>query len=66
MDENNVKNIIKFFSGKYSQKLLNHAKTIATDAFKTASIRAIQKAAEPTGYLTCNKIANRITRFSKN
>ena len=33
---------------------------IATNAFKTASKRAIQKTAEATGDLTSNKIANRI------
>ena len=37
------KNRSKNLSGKYSQKLLNHAKQSATDVFKTASKRAIQK-----------------------
>ena len=32
-------------SGKYSQKLLHHAKQSATDQLKTASKRAIQKIA---------------------
>ena len=32
-------------SGNYSQKLLDHTKQSATDAFKTASKKAIQKTA---------------------
>ena len=36
-----VKNISKSLSGKYSQKLLDHAKTSATDALKTSSKRII-------------------------
>ena len=43
MGKNIVKDISKNLSGKYSQKLLDHAKQSATDAFKTASKRAIQK-----------------------
>ena len=63
-----AKNIGKIISkslrGKYSpgmlvmcQKLLDHAKKSATDAFKTASERAIQKTTEATGDLIGNKIA---------
>ena len=37
------KNIIKSFTGKYGQKLLDHAKKSATDALKTSSKRDIQK-----------------------
>ena len=47
------------------QKLLDHAKQSATDAFKTASKKAIQKIAEAIGYLTGNKIANKIMDVSK-
>ena len=36
-------------SGKYSQKLFEYVKKSATDTFKTASKRAIQKTAETTG-----------------
>ena len=36
-----AKNISKSLSGKYSLKLLDDAKQSATDAFKTASKRAI-------------------------
>ena len=53
-------------SGKSSKKLLDHAKQSATNALKTASNRAIQKIAEVTGALIGNKIANKITKVSKN
>ena len=43
MGKNIGKNVSKNLSGKYSQKLLGHAKQSAVDAFKTASKRAIQK-----------------------
>ena len=56
----------KKWSGKNSEKLLDHAKQSATDAFKTASKRANQKTPEATGDLIGNKIANRITKVSKN
>ena len=41
----------KNVNGKYGQKLLDHAKTSATDSIKTESKRAIQKTSEATGYL---------------
>ena len=59
------KNISKSLSGKYSQKLLNHAQQSATDALKTTSKNSNSKKAEATGYLFDNKIANRITNASK-
>ena len=37
------KNISKNLSSKYSEKCSDHAKQSATDTFKTASKRAIQK-----------------------
>ena len=40
-------------------------KKSATDAFKIASKRAIQKTAEATGDLVGNTIANKITSISK-
>ena len=40
-----TKNISKNLSGKYIKKLLDHAKQSATDTFKIASERAIQKIA---------------------
>ena len=68
-----VKNISKNLSGKYSpgmlamrHKLLDHAKKYATDALKTSSKIVAQKTAEETGDLIGNKIANNITRVSKN
>ena len=52
-------------SNKYGQKLVDTDKKSATDAFKIASKRAIQKAAEATGDLVGNTIANKITSISK-
>ena len=52
-------------SNKYGKKLVDTAKRFATDAIKTASKRAIQKAAEATGDLIGNKIADKITAVSK-
>ena len=49
-----------FASGKYSHKLLDHAKTSATDALKTSSKRVIQKTKR-----VINKIANKSTKLSK-
>ena len=59
-------NIRKCLSGKYSQKLLDHAKQSATDALKTSSKRLNQKTPEAAGDLIGNNIANRITKVSKN
>ena len=56
--------VSKNLSGKYSQKLLDHAKQSATDAFKNASKRVIQKTAEPAGDLIGNKIAGNIIKVS--
>ena len=49
MGKNVGKDICKNLSGKYSQKLLDHAKQSATDALNTASKNAIQTTAEATG-----------------
>ena len=65
MGENIVKNISKILSGKYSHKLLNHAKKFATDALKTTSKKVIKKTLEATGDLIGNKTADRITKVSK-
>ena len=59
------KNIVKNLSGKYSQKPIDHAEQSATDAFKTASKREIQKTAEATGDLIVNKIADEVRIVSK-
>ena len=66
MGKNIGKNISKNLSVKDDQKLLDHAKKSATDAFKTASKQAIQKTREATGDFIGNKIADRITKLSKN
>ena len=60
-----AKNMGKSLSNKYGQELLNSAKKSTTDVIKTASKRAIQKAAEATGDLIGNKIADQITSVSK-
>ena len=49
------KNISRILSYKYSKKLLDHAKQSPTDAFKTASKRAIQKTSEVISDLIGNK-----------
>ena len=53
----------KSVSGKHSQKLIDHAKQSATDAFKTASKRAIQETAKATADWIANKIADKITSY---
>ena len=63
MVKNVGKNISKNLSSKYSQKFFYYAKKSATE---TSSKRVIQKAAEATGDLNGKKIANKITRVSKN
>ena len=59
------KKVSENLSGKYSQKLLDHAKQSATDALKTTSKKLIEKAVEGTGELIGNKIANKITKVSR-
>ena len=51
-------NISKTLSGKYSQKLHDHAKQSSTDALKTLSKRVIQKISEAIGDLFANKLAD--------
>ena len=60
-----AKNIGTYLSNKYSQKLVDTAKKSTINAIKTASQRAIQKAAEATGDLIGSKIADKITSVSK-
>ena len=55
-----LKNMGKTLSNKCSQKILDTFNKSTTDAIKTASKRAIQEAAEATGDLTGNKIADKI------
>ena len=59
------KPISKNLSGKYGQKILDHAKQSATDPIKTSSKRVIQKSAEVTGHLIDNKIVNRAIKFQE-
>ena len=66
MGRNIAKNICKNLTGKYSQKLLDHAKKSGTGAFKTNSKRVIQETAYATGDLIGNEIADKITKVSKN
>ena len=61
-----AKNIGENLKNKYGQKLVDAAKKSATDAFKTASKRAIEKTAIATGDLIGDKIADKITSISKN
>ena len=49
-----------------SLQLRDHAKQSAINALKTSSKRVIQKAAEATRDLIGNKIANIVTKVSKN
>ena len=57
--KNMSKNIGKNVKGKYSQKLLDHAKQLFTDVLKTFSKTVIQKAPEATGDLIGSKIADK-------
>ena len=57
MSKNVGKDIRKNLSSKCSPKVIDHAKKSTTNALKTVSKKAIQKAAEATGDLIGNKIA---------
>lgn len=54
------KNISEILTGKYSQNILDHPKKSGTDAFKTASIKIIKKAAESADEFIENEIADKI------
>ena len=56
---------VRNLNNKYGQKLWILLKKSATDAFKIASKRAIQKIAEATHDLVGNTIPNKITSISK-
>ena len=60
-----AKSMSKNLSNKYRQKILDTAKKLTTDAIKTASKKAIQKAAEATGDIIGNKIAEKRTSIYK-
>ena len=55
----------KNLNHKYGQKLVDSAKKSATDVFKIASKRAIQKTTEATADFIVNTISNKITSISK-
>ena len=57
------KNISKNLGGKYSQKIIDHAKQSAKYALEISSKRVIQKTVERTGGFIGNKIADRVTVF---
>ena len=57
--------VAKNLYNKYGQKLVDTAKKSATDALKIASKRAIQETADATVDLVGNKIADKITSYSK-
>ena len=65
MGKNIGKKVSKNLRGKYSQKLLHHAKQFAADALNTTFKSVIQKTAEATGDLIGNNIANGIKKVSK-
>ena len=50
-----AKNMGKYLSNKYGQKLFNSAKNSTIDVIKTASKRAIQKTAKATADLLVTK-----------
>ena len=52
--------ISKNLSGKYSQKIFDHAKKSAINAIKNFSNQFIQKTVEAAGDLIGNKKANKI------
>ena len=66
MGKNIGENISKNWSGKYGQKLFDHAKKSTADALKTSSKRVISKTTETTDDLIVSKIANKTRKVSKN
>ena len=64
LDTHSIK-VTKNLNNKYGQKLADSATKSAADAFKITSKREIQKTAEPTVDLIGNKIADKITSYSK-
>ena len=64
MSKNIGKNISKNLSGKYSQRLLGHAKNLQQMQLKQVQ-KKFHKTAEATDDLIHNKIADEITKVSK-
>ena len=66
-----LKKLYVWFTGQNYRLLeiedkIDNAERSATNAFRTSSKRVIQKTVEASGGLIGNKIANRITKVSKN
>ena len=55
----------KKFGYRYGKKIMDTATKTGIDAAKTVSKRVVQKAAEATGDLIGNKIADKITSIGK-
>ena len=56
----------KNMSNKYSRKILDKSIDTGKDIAKIASKKVLTKSAEATGEMIGNKIADRITRSSRN
>ena len=59
-------NVSKKYGKKYGNKLLDNSLSAGKDFAKIASKKVLTKIAEATGDLTGNKIADRITKSSRN
>ena len=57
-----VKNLSKYLSGKYNQKVLDHTNKSVTDVLITVSKKVIQNTAEANGDFIGNKIADSIKK----
>ena len=57
-----VKNMGKYLSGEYREKIIDRAKSSATDRVKATLTIIIQKTAEATDDLIRNKDANKTTQ----
>ena len=53
-------------SNKYGRKILDKSMDAGKDFAKIADKKVLQKSAEPTGEMMGNKVADRITKSSRN
>ena len=53
------------FGDKYGKKLIDTATKARIDAAKTASKRVVQRNAKATGHLIGNKVADKLSNFTK-
>ena len=53
-------------SNKYGRKILDKSMDAGKDFAKIARKKVLHKSAEATGGMICNKIADRLTRSSRN